>query len=88
MAHGYSSDSSQQKLTNEYQHDRVKMIYIILCFFVYWMKVTPAAEGLNNIHIMYKYQPEKCSGCQYQCYRLLYSIDLSVDNLHRACLNL
>ena len=55
MAHGYSSDSSQQELSNEYQHDRVKMIFIILCFFVHWMKVTPVAEGLNNIHFMYKY---------------------------------
>ena len=25
LAHGYSSDSTQQELTNEYQHDRVKM---------------------------------------------------------------
>ena len=26
MAHGYSSESTQRELSNEYQHDRVKII--------------------------------------------------------------
>ena len=30
LAHGYSSDSSQQGLPDEYQHDRVKMCNTIL----------------------------------------------------------
>ena len=46
MANGYSSDSTQRELPNEYQHDRVRMIFIIICFFVHMKKVTSAAEGL------------------------------------------
>ena len=44
MTHGYSS---QRELSNEYQHDRVKMIFIIFRFFVHWTKVTSAAEGFR-----------------------------------------
>ena len=51
MANGYSSESTQQELSNEYLYDRVKMISIGFCFFVPWMKVTTAAEGLNPFHI-------------------------------------
>ena len=35
MAYGYSSESSQWELSNEYQHDRYKMVYknfATLCF--------------------------------------------------------
>ena len=32
---------------NEYQHDRVKMVFKIVCFLVLWMKVASALEGLN-----------------------------------------
>ena len=49
LANGYSSDSAQQELSNEYQHDRIKMIFIIFCFFVDWLKVTSASEGLQGI---------------------------------------
>ena len=34
MSNGYSSDSSQWELSNEYQHDRVKKIFIIFWHFV------------------------------------------------------
>ena len=34
MANGYSSDSAQQELCNEYQHGRVKMIFIIFVAFL------------------------------------------------------
>ena len=27
LANGYSSDSAQQELSNEYQHDRTKMVF-------------------------------------------------------------
>ena len=34
LANGYSSESTQQELSNEYQHDRVQTIFILfLCFF-------------------------------------------------------
>ena len=42
LANGYSSDSAQQELSNEYQHDRVKMIFLTFCFFVHWTKLTSA----------------------------------------------
>ena len=42
-----SSESSQQELSNEYQHDRVKMIFNNLCVFVLWTKVASALEGLR-----------------------------------------
>ena len=31
LAHGYSSESTQRKLFNEYQHDRVYMVFKNLC---------------------------------------------------------
>ena len=46
LANGYSSESTQRELSNEYQHHRVKMIFIIFCFFVRWTKVALALEGL------------------------------------------
>ena len=48
LANGYSSESTQRELSNEYQHDRVKMIFIIFWFFVHWTKVALALEGLRN----------------------------------------
>ena len=32
MANGCSYDSTQQELSNEYQHDRVKMIFLFFPF--------------------------------------------------------
>ena len=49
LANGYSSDSAQRELSNEYQHDRVKMIFIIFCAFVHLTQVTSASEGLNVV---------------------------------------
>ena len=31
--------TAQQELCNEYQHDRVKVVFIIFCCFVHWTKV-------------------------------------------------
>ena len=47
LAHGYSSESTQQELSNEYQHDRVWMIYKNLCILVLWTKVASALKGLK-----------------------------------------
>ena len=38
QAHGYSYESTQRELFNEYQHDRVKMVY----------KKTKVASALSN----------------------------------------
>ena len=38
LANGYSSESTQRELSNEYQHDRVEMVLKNLCIHVLWMK--------------------------------------------------
>ena len=49
LAYGYSSESAQRKLSNEYQHDRVKMVFKNLCVLVLWTEGAPALEGLKFI---------------------------------------
>ena len=51
LAHGYSSDSIQRELSNEYQHGRVLLVFKNLCVLVLWTKVALALEGLNFIVI-------------------------------------
>ena len=48
LANGYSSESTQRELSNEYQHDRVKMFFKNLCVFLFRMKVASALEGLKG----------------------------------------
>ena len=45
--YGFSSESTQRELSNEYQHDRVKMVVKSLCILVLWTKVALALEGLR-----------------------------------------
>ena len=47
LAYGYSSESTPQELSNEYQHDSVKMVFKNLLILVRWMKVALALEGLS-----------------------------------------
>ena len=55
LAHGYSSDHAHWKLSNEYQHDRVYMVFKNRCVIVVRMKVamegllTRDMNGLNNL---------------------------------------
>ena len=49
LTYGYSSESTRRELSNEYQHDRVSMVFINLCIFVHWTKVASALEGLSVI---------------------------------------
>ena len=49
MAYGYSSESSQKELSNEYQYDRVQMFFKNLCVLLLWMKVDSALEGLEQV---------------------------------------
>ena len=49
LAHRYSSEGTQRELSNEYQHDRVTMVFKNLCVLVLWMKVALALEGLKNM---------------------------------------
>ena len=46
QAHWYSFDSTQRELSNEYQHDRVWMVFKNICIVVQWRKVASALEGL------------------------------------------
>ena len=46
LAHWYSSASTRQELSNEYQYDRVEMVN--LCVIVLWMEVASALEGLTH----------------------------------------
>ena len=39
--------SAQRELSNEYQHDRVEMVFKNLCNLVIWMKVASVLEGLT-----------------------------------------
>ena len=48
LAHGYSSECTQRELSNEYQHDRVKMVLKLFCILVLWTKKAPASEGLTH----------------------------------------
>ena len=50
LAHGYSSESTPRELSNEYQHDRAKMVFKNLWVIVLWTKVALALEGLNHTH--------------------------------------
>ena len=45
LAHWCSSDSTQQELSNEYQHDRDEMVFKSLCVLALWAKVSSALEG-------------------------------------------
>ena len=47
LADGYSSEGVQRELSNEYQHDRVKMVFKNICILVLWTKVPSVSEGLT-----------------------------------------
>ena len=49
VAHGYSSARTLRKLSNEYQHDRVMMVFKNLCVLVLWTKVASVFKGLHSI---------------------------------------
>ena len=49
LANGYSYESAQKELSNEYPHDRVQMVLRNFCVLVLWMKVASALEGLKRI---------------------------------------
>ena len=46
LANGYSSESALRELSNEYQHDRVCMVFRIFCVLAHWAKVASALEGI------------------------------------------
>ena len=54
LANGHSSESTQWELSNEYQHDRVWMVFTNLCICVLWTKVALALEGLSQAGLLKK----------------------------------
>ena len=62
LSHGYSCESTQRELSNEYQYDRVKMFFKNLCVIVHWTKVVSALEGLRICVEIYGYVvfPDRC----------------------------
>ena len=57
LAHVYSCESTPWKLSNEYQHDSVKMVFKNLGVLVLWTKVASALEleGLMQVKKLYAY---------------------------------
>ena len=58
LAHGYSSERTQQALSNQYQHDRVKKIFKNVCALLIRMKVASAlkkfsASSIRNIDMAF-----------------------------------
>ena len=51
LAYGYSSESAQRELPNEYQHDRV---FKNLSVRVLWTKVASSLEGLDEFIVRLK----------------------------------
>ena len=51
LAHGYSSESSQRKQSDEYQHDRVEIVFKYLCILELWYKVSSALERVKQLFI-------------------------------------
>ena len=47
LANRYSSESTQQELSNNYQHDWVWMVFKNLCILVLWTNVASVLEGLT-----------------------------------------
>ena len=49
LAHGYSPESTQLELSNEYQHGRVWMFFKNLYVHVLLTKVASALDGLSSV---------------------------------------
>ena len=47
LANGYSSESTQHEISNEYQHDKVKMVFKNCCVHALEETIASAFEGLR-----------------------------------------
>ena len=47
VAYGYSTESAQRELSNEYQNDRVRMFSKNVCILVLWTNVASALVGVE-----------------------------------------
>ena len=77
LAYGYSLESTQRELSNEYQHDRVWMVFKNLCILVLWTHIASVLEGLMGEKGCFSYlrsswpwvQPTLGSGSRYPGHR-------------------
>ena len=82
LAHGYSTESAQRELSNEYQHDRVLMVFKNLRILVLWTKVAYALERvksyffIDHFKITLQYNVELTISMLYILYFLLFSSTL------------
>ena len=51
LAYGYSSESTQRELSNEYPHDRVKMVFKNLCIIVHYCTFPPVGFVTTSLHL-------------------------------------
>ena len=61
LANGYSSESTQHKRLNEYQHDSVWIVFKDFCILVSWTKGTSALEGLRVLWYWMGYYALMCT---------------------------
>ena len=53
-------------VSNEYQHDKVEMVFKNICVFVLWMKVASALEGLIMMVLWNLMEWLRVGVCQFQ----------------------
>ena len=81
---------TQRKLSNEYQHDRVSLVFKNLCILVHWTKVASPLDGLivmgELIHT--DMLSHTCYGCVVIDYMFHGSPDEGVVQRHRRLCSL
>ena len=70
LANGYSFESIRRELSNEYQDDRVSMVFQESCILVLWTKVVSALEGLSSAG--FNLAGGKCKSCRRIGYPSVY----------------
>ena len=83
LANGYLYESTRRELSNEYEHDRVSMVFESICILVLWMNVVSALEGLTPYSLLKLHETSQ----QYRHYT--YPLGLKTGEkgitLHFAC---
>ena len=59
LSHGYSSESTQHELFNEYQHDKVLMVFENPCVLMLWTKVAENNFGINHYFTLHLKESSK-----------------------------
>ena len=86
LAHGYSPDSSLRELSNEYQHDRVQMVFKNIRILVLLTKVCSALKGLLfsyflHVLLLSRFLPYVLRDPLWLC-----SVNIPTPIIHSVCL--